>query len=376
MSDDRTYMRRALDLAKQAEGFASPNPMVGCVIVRDGVVVGEGFHARPGAPHAEAAALAAAGEAARGATMYVTLEPCSHYGRTPPCTDAILDAGVTEVVFAAADPNPLACGGASTLEAAGVRARGGVCEDEARDLNRFFFAGLYLDRPYVIAKFAASLDGKIATRSGDSKWITGPEARLRAHDLRQAVDAILVGAQTVIADDPSLTARPEGRTAAHPLRIVLDSRGRTPISARIFDPARPGATIVASAETPTPLRRAALEARGVETIVAGASDAGRVNLPSLLHALKERGVQSLMVEGGGETLGAFFDAGLVDEVWAFLAPIVIGGAAPSPIAGAGPEKLGEALRLMKPSFEHLGDDILLRGTLSVARKEASCLRAS
>ncbi|MEL7027613.1 MAG: bifunctional diaminohydroxyphosphoribosylaminopyrimidine deaminase/5-amino-6-(5-phosphoribosylamino)uracil reductase RibD [Pseudomonadota bacterium] len=376
MADAERHMRRALKLAERGAGFVSPNPLVGCVIVRDGAVVGEGWHHAAGEPHAEVEALKAAGENARGATLYVTLEPCNHHGRTPPCTDAILAAGVTEVVYAAADPNPKAAGGAARLAEAGVRVRGGVCENDAHAQNRVFFASLLSNRPYVFAKFAASLDGKIATRTGDSQWITGREARARGHDLRQMADAILVGADTVIADDPSLTARPEGRTPAHPLRVILDSRGRTPIEARVFDPELPGRTLIAGVDTPSPLRAAALAARNVEVLTVAPDDKGRVDIAALLIALKARGVQSVMVEGGGAALGSVFDAGLVDEVWAFLAPVIIGGESPSPVGGLGVASLAEAFRLNACEVEQAGTDILLRGLVQRQRTEAACLRAS
>src|SRR5262245_4107174 len=251
-----TYMRRAFALARQAEGRTSPNPMVGAVIVRDGRIVGEGYHHRAGERHAEAEALGDAGDSARGAAMYVTLEPCAHYGRTPPCADAIIAAGVAKVYYAVSDPNPRVNGNAhAQLEAAGVVVHRGPCEDEARELNRPFFKHVMTGRPFVTAKFAMSLDGKIATSAGDSRWISNEAARRRGHELRNVTDAILVGVGTVLADDPRLTTRlsplspqnVEGPAdVRHPLRIVADSRGRAPLTAGIFDPALPGKTALAT----------------------------------------------------------------------------------------------------------------------------------
>ncbi|MEL6364973.1 MAG: bifunctional diaminohydroxyphosphoribosylaminopyrimidine deaminase/5-amino-6-(5-phosphoribosylamino)uracil reductase RibD [Pseudomonadota bacterium] len=365
MDADRRYMMRAIELARRAEGFTSPNPMVGCVVVKDGAIVGEGFHARPGGDHAEVAALKAAGDAAHGALVYVTLEPCSHFGRTPPCTDALLAAGVSEVVYAVADPNPEAAGGASRLEAEGVKTRSGVCEAEAKALNRFWLHRLASPRPYVVAKFAASLDGRIATRTGQSRWITGEAARARGHDLRQACDAIVVGANTVIADDPTLTARPErdlgGLAARHPLRVVLDSKGRAPIEAKVFDATGDAKTLVAATDLTPASRQARLADRGVETCILPRDDAGRPRLPALLGELAARDVLSLIIEGGPETLGAFFDQGLVDEVWAFISPRIIGGPAPGAITGRGFATLGDARTLADVETERLGEDILVRG---------------
>ena len=358
------YMARALELARAHLGETSPNPTVGAVIVKDGRIIAEGWHSGPGQPHAEVVALQAAGEAARGADMYVTLEPCDHYGRTPPCSLAIIQAGIARVFYATPDPNPQASGGAARMAAAGVAVYGGLGENEAREINRFFFHFIHTHRPYVIAKFATSLDGKIATRTGESQWITGPEARARGHDLRRQVDAILVGAGTVVADDPQLTARDRhGRPyPRQPLRVVLDSRGRVPPSARLFQPELPGHTLVATTAAMGQSHRAILESQGVEVVTLPADAHGRVALLALLHHLGRREITSLMVEGGGEVLGSFFEAGVVQEVWAFLAPLVIGGEdAPGPIGGLGPARLAQATRLNSTTLEQVGKDWLLRG---------------
>jgi diaminohydroxyphosphoribosylaminopyrimidine deaminase/5-amino-6-(5-phosphoribosylamino)uracil reductase len=373
-----TYMCRALELARRAEGRTSPNPMVGAVIVKDRRVVGEGYHHRAGEPHAEIEALRAAGELARGAAMYVTLEPCAHYGRTPPCTDALIAAGIAEVYYAVGDPNPRVNGrGHAQLEAAGIAVHCGPCKDEARELNRPFFKHVITGRPFVTAKFAMSLDGKIATRTGDSHWITNEASRQRVHELRNITDAILVGAGTVLADDPQLTTRlsplplvgrppiaggrwGEGPAdVRHPLRIVADSRGRVPLSARVLDPMLPGQTVLATTAAASPAHRAELAGRGVEVWALPADAQGRVHLPALLDEIGRRGMLTLLVEGGSELLGAFFAEKLVDRAWAFVAPLIIGGAdAPGPIGGLGVETLrvADALRLKRIQVETLDGD--------------------
>lgn len=357
------FMRRALALAEQARGRTSPNPMVGAVLVKDGRIVGEGYHRRAGEPHAEIEALRAAGEDARGATLYVTLEPCCHYGRTPPCTNALIAAGVAEVHMAMLDPNPRVAGkGRAALEAAGIRTTVGLCEDEARALNAAFIKWVTTGRPLVIAKFAMSLDGKIAAHTGDARWISGETSRIYAHHLRNEVDAILVGVQTVLADNPRLTTRlPSATDVRHPVRIVLDSRGRAPLDAEVFQPTLPGRTLVATTSAMPASHRAALEAQGVDVLVCP-SVHGRVALPALLDELGKREITSLLVEGGGTVLGSFFDAGLVDEVVAFVAPMVIGGEhAPQPVGGHGVARVADAWRLDDLRVERLGDDILVRG---------------
>ncbi|MEM8987482.1 MAG: bifunctional diaminohydroxyphosphoribosylaminopyrimidine deaminase/5-amino-6-(5-phosphoribosylamino)uracil reductase RibD [Pseudomonadota bacterium] len=380
-----TYMRRAIALAKRAEGYTSPNPMVGCVIVKDGAIVGEGWHAYPGGPHAEVEALAQAGAAARGATAYVTLEPCNHTGRTPPCTKALIASKIAEVVYAVADPNPAAAGGHATLEAAGIKTSGGFLAHEAEDMNRFWLTRVTKSRPHIVVKFAASLDGKIATRTGDSQWITGPGSRARAHDLRHAADAILVGVDTVLADDPALTARPKslalGAAPAHPLRVVLDSTGRTPTTARLVSGDLPGDKLIVTTDKAPARFDEAMAAHGVEVLRLPADASGRVDLKALLTALADRDIVCLMVEGGANILGAFFDAKLVDEVWAFLAPVIIGGPKTA-VAGAGPDALADALRLDIKELERLGDDIFIRGRPIAQQaalnleEEATCLQAS
>ncbi len=359
-------MQRALALAKRATGNVSPNPLVGAVIVKNNSIIGEGWHQRAGEPHAEVNAIANCSEDPRGATIYVTLEPCSHFGKTPPCTQAIEQAGIVQVVYATGDPNATAAGGEQVLVEKGIETLAGICEEEARHVNRFFFHHIAHGTPYVVAKFASSLDGKTATRTGNSQWITGNAAREKSHTLRQACDAILVGAQTVIDDDPALTvrldqSRHEYEQLNHPLRIVLDAAGRIPPNAALFNDQH--RTLVVCTDTTPNEYRDSLKTLGVDSIdVATEPDSTRIFLPKLLTALGEKNIQSLMVEGGQNVLGSFIDHKLVNEVWAFLAPMLIGGndALPS-IGGLGINKLQDAIRLTNLSLEQLDADLLIRG---------------
>ncbi|HEX2326619.1 MAG TPA: bifunctional diaminohydroxyphosphoribosylaminopyrimidine deaminase/5-amino-6-(5-phosphoribosylamino)uracil reductase RibD [Chloroflexota bacterium] len=357
-------MARALELARAVKGRTSPNPAVGAVLVRDGVVVGEGATLPYGQPHAEPVALRAAGERARGATLYVTLEPCSHWGRTPPCAGAIVEAGVAEVHLATLDPNPEVAGrGRAWLEGAGVRTTVGDGLREARALNADFARWIVSRRPFVLAKFATSLDGRIATRSGDSRWITGPPAREEGHRLRDRADAILVGVGTVLADDPQLTTRLPVPDPQHPWRLVLDSTGRTPLTARLLGGELPGRTAICTTEQSPPAWRAAVEERGAEVLVLPQRE-GKVDLEALLDELGRRRVTSLLVEGGARVHGAFFDAGLVDRVVAFVAPLLIGGReAPGPVGGQGPARLSEARPLLQREVRQVGVDTLIAGNL-------------
>ncbi len=382
MQSHEQFMQRALDLAARGAGCTSPNPLVGCVVVRDGVVLGEGWHERYGHHHAEVNALqSAAGNTSHpawrddleqpltvGATLYVTLEPCNHHGLTPPCTQAIIDAGITHVVYAMADPNPRAAGGAQRLEEHGIQVTLGVLGDKARFQNRFFLTHLSTRRPYVIAKSASSLDGRIATRSGHSQWITGPEARERGHQLRQAVDAILVGADTVICDDPSLTVRlPETQLdpdeVRHPRPVILDSTGRVPLTARLLDPSQSPRTMVLTTHRMPADYRRTLEQRGYDVLELPANQQGPGCEPrAVLDELGKRGIQSLLLEGGASIHGTFRDAGLLDEVWCFMAPTLIGGQQARPaFAGLGSDSLNDATTLGDIQVESVGKDLLVRG---------------
>jgi diaminohydroxyphosphoribosylaminopyrimidine deaminase/5-amino-6-(5-phosphoribosylamino)uracil reductase len=373
---DARYMKLALGLAAKGAGWVSPNPMVGAVVVREGRIAGRGWHRAYGRPHAEVEALRQAGAAARGADLYVTLEPCNHQGRTPPCTRAVLDAGVRRVVMATRDPNPrVNGGGAEFLQERGLEVEIGLLAAAARRLNEAWFKWVATGLPFVIAKAAASLDGKIATATGESQWLTGEKARAFGHRLRHEVDAILVGAGTALADDPQLTVRlPAGtgnqetrktaKPGKDPIRIVLDSRLRLPLEARMLHLDSPAPTWVACTEAAPPARVKAIQDLGAEVLILPGATNGMVALPPLLAELGRRRVQSLLVEGGGEVLGTFFDQKLVDKFYFFYAPKILGGrTAPGMLAGAGVQRLGNALQARELSVRKLGVDLLVFGYL-------------
>ncbi|MBM4463127.1 MAG: bifunctional diaminohydroxyphosphoribosylaminopyrimidine deaminase/5-amino-6-(5-phosphoribosylamino)uracil reductase RibD [Chloroflexi bacterium] len=357
------YMRHALSLAKLALGHTSPNPAVGAVVVRDGVVVGEGYTQPPWSHHAEVVALQQAGEKARHATMYVTLEPCCFQGRTPPCTQAIVAAGIDEVHLAMIDPNPKVSGrGKAELEAAGIGTHLGEHEHEAQELNEAYVKFMKTGMPFVTGKFAMSLDGKIATRTGDSRWISGEESRRYVHCLRYQMDALMVGVDTIITDDPQLTARvgrEGGQVERQPLRVVVDSQGRTPLNARVLQV--PGKTLIAVAEGLEPANITALSLAGAEVVTVPAKE-GLVDLDVLLRILGQRGITSIMVEGGAGVFGSLFEYRLVDKVIAFIAPIIIGGeAAKNPVKGRGVEKVAQAMSLTGVKVEKIGKDVMISG---------------
>ncbi|EAX48596.1 riboflavin biosynthesis protein RibD [Thermosinus carboxydivorans Nor1] len=353
-----SYMRRALALARRAEGQTSPNPMVGAVIVKDGTIVGEGWHHRAGTPHAEIHAINQAGDLAKDATLYVTLEPCSHYGRTGPCVQAIVQAGITRVVAAMTDPNPLVAGqGFKFLRENGVEVIEGVLATEAAQLNEVFIKWITTKMPFGILKTAMSLDGKIATYTGHSRWITGLPARTRVHEWRSKYDAILVGVGTVVADNPELTARliPNGK---NPLRIVADSLARTPLNAKIVTDGKAPTIIAVTPEAPSD-RIAALKASGAEVIQVARGPDG-IDLRSLFAYLGSRSVTSVMIEGGGALGASALAANVVDKVYWFIAPKIIGGrSAPGPIGGMGAEYLEQAVELENTAIECVGEDFLV-----------------
>ena len=357
-------MHRALELARMSVGETSPNPPVGAVVVRDGRIVGEGRTQPAGEAHAEIVALRQAGELARGATLYVTLEPCSHYGRTPPCTDAIVAAGVVEVRASMADPNPQVGGrGLEALRKAGIAVTVGEGQEEAEELAAPHTMFITTGMPLVTLKFAMSLDGKIATRTGDSKWITGEESRRYVHELRARSDAIMAGIGTALADDPQLTARDENDRPLRkqPLRVVVDSRGNLPPDAAML--AQPGGTLVAVSEI-SQSRRNALESAGAEVFVAPTGN-GRVDLRALLAELGRREITSVFVEGGGALAGSLFDARLAHRVVAFVAPVIIGGdRALSPIGGQGATLMSDAIPLSGVKIERFGADFAVIGRCS------------
>ncbi|MDQ6893832.1 MAG: bifunctional diaminohydroxyphosphoribosylaminopyrimidine deaminase/5-amino-6-(5-phosphoribosylamino)uracil reductase RibD [Acidobacteriota bacterium] len=363
--DDARWMARALELAERGRFSVSPNPMVGAVVVRKGHVVGEGFHRRAGGPHAEVEALEQAGARARGATLYVTLEPCAHSGRTPPCSEALEKAGVARVVSAARDPNPLVQGrGVRALARSGVEIAWSKPEERRRAeiQNEKFRAWIARGRPFVLAKWAATLDGKIASTAGESRWIAGPESRRRSLALREEFDAILVGSGTVLADDPRLTRRLGWNRATPHRRIVLDGRLRVSERARLF--ARPSEAIVATARAESHPRARLLARRGIQVWSLPGKTAGKVAIPKLLRRLAENGVTSLIVEGGAATLWEFFRAGCVDAVAVFVAPRVLGGsAAPGGVGGSG-FGLARSPVLRDLAWEAVGADVLLTAKVS------------
>jgi diaminohydroxyphosphoribosylaminopyrimidine deaminase/5-amino-6-(5-phosphoribosylamino)uracil reductase len=339
--------------------------MVGAVVVKGGQVVGQGYHRRYGAPHAEVEALADAGDAARGADLYVTLEPCNHHGQTPPCTQAILAAGVRRVIIATPDPNPrVTGGGAEFLAAQGVDLTVGLLEAEARQLNEAWFHYVATGRPWVMVKAACSLDGKIATAGGESQWLTGEAARALGHRLRHRVDAILVGINTVLADDPQLTARLPRGPSRDPIRLVLDSRLRLPLTARLLHLDSQAPTWVACTSQAPKEKIRAIKELGVEVLVfpPESQEAGRVPLNPLLALLGKQQVQSLLVEGGAETLGAFFDQRQVNQFYFFYAPKILGGRqAPGAVGGQGVIHLGETHIAKNLSIRRVGGDLLVSG---------------
>lgn len=368
---DRLHMHRALELAARARGRTSPNPMVGAVLVKNGQVVGEGFHSFAGADHAELVALQEAEGAARGATLYVSLEPCCHYGRTPPCVQRLLSSGIARVVAACEDPNPAVSGkGIAALRAAGIPAEVGVLAEEAIRLNEAFFTFIRTGRPFVVMKAAASLDGKIATRTGESRWITGEKARLRVHQLRNEVDAVLVGIGTVLRDDPLLTTRLGAADQRDPARVVVDNLARLPLRAKVINRASTAPTFLAVSERAPGAKIEALQREGVQVLVVESSPR-RVSLQRLMEALGKLGFLSVMIEGGAEINASAIQEGIVDKVLLFMAPILMGGkSAPSALAGAGAATLAQAVRLRDIRIERLDEDLLLEGYVLPPRRPA------
>lgn len=351
------FMQEALRIAKNAQGRTSPNPMVGAVIVKDGRIIAEGWHRKAGTPHAEIHALNMAGELAKNSTMYVTLEPCSHYGRTPPCANKIVDAGIKKVVIAMKDPNPLVAGrGIEILRAAGVEVEVGILEEDARRLNEVFLKYITKKIPFVTAKFACSLDGKIATASGQSQWISCEESRNFVHKLRDINDGIMAGIGTVLADNPSLTARIDG--GKNPVRIIVDSKARTPLDAKFLNDGAAKNIIAVTANAPLE-KISALKNLGAEIIIAGES---QVDLKILMQELASREITSILLEGGGILNFSMFRAGLIDKVLAFIAPKIIGGKnALTAVEGVGVENLFDAAQLENLTAEKIGNDILISG---------------
>jgi diaminohydroxyphosphoribosylaminopyrimidine deaminase/5-amino-6-(5-phosphoribosylamino)uracil reductase len=346
-------MRRALELAERGRLSAHPNPMVGCVIVRDGQIVGEAYHREFGGSHAEVLAVEAAGGDVEGATIYVTLEPCSHHGKTPPCADFLIDHKPGRVVAAMQDPNPLvAGGGVEKLRAAGIRVDIGCLEEQARRLNEVFVKFVTTGMPFVIAKCAMTLDGKIATRSGHSQWVTGETARAKVHELRNQVDAILVGSRTVMMDDPSLTTRLSVGPGHDPIRVILDAGEYLDDACKVFHVESEAPTWVACTKQ--------REYKGADGMLRVKDGPGGVDMRELVQVLGERGITSLLIEGGGTTLASAFEAGLVDKVMFFIAPKICGGAsAVTPVEGKGVEFMSDAIMLRDMKVAPVGEDWLV-----------------
>lgn len=358
MDEDTKFLKKTLGLAKKGMGWVNPNPMVGAIIVKDGQVIAKGYHKKYGAPHAEVEAITHVRshlERLNGATLYVNLEPCSHFGKNPPCADAIIRAGIKKVVCSSIDPNPQVEGkGIKILRDNGIEVKVGVLEKEARKLNTAFFTYHEKKRPYIALKFASSLDGKIATYTGDSKWVTNEQARNFARGLRGEYQAVLVGVNTVIADDPHLGVRIEGRK--DPLRIVLDPKLRIPLKSQFL---RDNNFIIVTTSQAEKNKKETFLKKGVELMV---FENEKIPMAKLLNKLANKGIISVLVEGGGQTLGNFVDSGLVDKVYAFYAPILIGGnTGISAIGGMGVEKIIDARHLKNILFKRFDDNFLVSG---------------
>lgn len=360
--NDPKYMQRALDLACLAMGKTSPNPVVGAVIVKNHQIVGEGYHHKAGTPHAEVHALHQAGQLAWGATIYVSLEPCSHYGCTPPCADALVEAGIKRAVIAILDPNPLVAGrGMQKLLDAGIEVELGILEEQARKINEKFFHYIKTKRPLVAIKTAMTLDGKIASNSGDSRWITAEDSRAYVHHLRGTYDAILVGIGTVLKDDPMLNVRLENSDYNDPIRIIIDSHLEIPLYSQIVTTSRQQRSIIFCTKDADQNRQARLEEAGCEVQRINSCD-GRLVLEEALDLLGEMKLCSLLVEGGGTINAALLEKGLTDKVYWFIAPKIIGGQdAPTPVEGRGFDFMKEALELESMELSKFSRDILITG---------------
>ena len=367
--EDEHWMRRVLRLAEKGRGRTSPNPMVGAILVKDSKVVGEGYHAQAGEAHAEIVALERAREEARGSTLYLNLEPCAHYGKTPPCAPRVVEGGVKRVVIGMEDPNPLVKGkGIEILRGAGLDVRVGILEKECRRLNEAFCKYVLQKVPFVILKVAATLDGKIATRNGDSKWISEEASRRLVHRLRDQVDGVLVGIGTVLKDNPLLTTRIRGRR--DPYRIVLDSRLRIPEEAKVIGTS-PSKAIIAVTELASREKIEKLEKRGVRILILDSKE-GRIDLKACLSRLGEIGMMSLLVEGGSQVNGSFLDEALIDKILLFFSPRLIGDPqAPGIFGGRGVSHLQEAIGLKEIRMKKVGEDVFLEGYLVSERKQCS-----
>jgi len=351
-------MLRALELARK--GKTTPNPMVGAVLVKNNRIIAEGFHSRAGGPHAEVVALKKAGSKARGADLYVNLEPCCHMGRTPPCTDAIIQSGVSRVFAGMKDPNKLVQGkGIRILKAAGIKVSVGMMKTDCEKLNEVFVKVMKTGMPFVTVKTAMSLDGKIATRGGDSQWISGVESRDFVHELRNQNDAILVGTNTILKDNPQLTCRLKKKRGRHPARIILDRRNRIPLTAKVFANSKTQQVIYVSGPNLSTKREKLLTAKNIEILKVKMLKSG-FDLKQLMKLLAQKDLNSILIEGGGEINSSAFAAGIVDRIFAFISPILVGGQqAPSPIGGKGVVKITQAMRLKNMKVIQIGEDLMV-----------------
>jgi len=359
---DEYYMRKALELAKRGEGYTSPNPMVGALIVKNGEIISSGYHKYFGGPHAEINALKDAGRQVEGATIYVNLEPCSHYGKTPPCSLALIKAGIKKAVIAMEDPNPLVAGrGIKQLKKAGIEIKSGVLEKEARDLNEVFIKYISSDYPFIYLKMAQTLDGFLASKNGDSKWISNKKARLYTHKLRHKVDAILVGINTLINDNPRLTTRLTDGTGKDSLRIVLDTKLKIPLHARIINQQSSADTLIVTAKDINKEKKERLiNKQGVEILSLDLEENNEIPLKVLLKILHERNISSILVEGGGKINYSFLNNNLIDKLYAFIAPKILGGRdGISVFNGIGPESIKKAIYLQEVEYKILDDNIVL-----------------
>lgn len=353
---EEKYMKRAIALAKEGEGSCHPNPLVGAVLVKDGMIIGEGYHKKCGDLHAERNAILSLNESAEGSTMYVNLEPCCHYGKTPPCTEAIIEDKIARVVIGSRDPNPQVAGkGVRILRDAGIKVTEDFMRDECDEINKIFFHYITRKRPYVIMKYAMTADGKIATKTGASKWITGPESLRRVHELRNACMGIMVGIGTVLADDPMLNCRIEG--GKDPVRIICDSKLKIPVDSNIVRTAGEIDTVVVCVAV-DPEKRKILEKAGVD-VVELSDEEGRVDTKKLIEKLGDEGMDSLLVEGGGTLNESVLKTGMADEIKMFIAPKIFGGAAKSPVMGGGVETPDQACRFRVERTEMTGNDVLV-----------------
>ncbi|MCD4713040.1 MAG: bifunctional diaminohydroxyphosphoribosylaminopyrimidine deaminase/5-amino-6-(5-phosphoribosylamino)uracil reductase RibD [Clostridiales bacterium] len=358
------YMKRALELAEKGSGFTSPNPLVGAVIVKDGMIIGEGYHEFYGGPHAEINAFKNVTDDVRGATMYVTLEPCSHFGKTPPCANAIIEKGISKVVIGMIDPNPVVAGrGVSILRESGIEVHTGVLEEECKKLNEIFIKYITTKKPFVILKSAMTLDGKIATSTGDSKWITSEASRTKVHEIRQRVAGILVGIGTVLADDPYLTTRLMQENISHPVRVIVDTHARTPLDAHVLEGLDEIRTIIATTSLASDAKLKQLKEIGAEILLLPIKD-DHVDLEALIVALGEIGIDSVLIEGGSKVNFSAIEMGIVDKVIFFIAPKFIGGdEAKTPMGGLGKMFMRDATTLKNMKYQMVGEDIMIEGYL-------------